>query len=299
LTVSFDSSVFGTNFNGTHQENQGGMSEAMTRNQPFTDLVIVSAWILLWLTGCLQQPVQPAPVECPPCPTARLTDLTSRNRQLEAELAARTMEENALNRRIADLEIALLQSTAQVNDLERRVGSQQEQLDDTITEVVRTKSKLRSIESKAEAASTIAEAEIAVRSIQNRNESEDREASEALEKAQRLLEQSTVEFKAGNYGGALYLAVQSKSQANTGESRPQSKKLRAAQDGETAFDQILPLTLTKNTNLRAGPDLNQRVLATLKRGTAVVGYGFKENWIRVETDAGMIGWVHQSLVMAR
>lgn len=275
------------------------MPVAITRSQPSSALVIVFAWILLWLTGCLQQPVQPAPVECPPCPTEQLTDLTSRNQQLEAELAGMSTEEDVLNRRIADLEIALLQSSALVNDLERRVGSQQEQLDDAITEVVRTKSKLRSLESKAEAASTIAEAEIAVRSMKNRNEVEDREASDALEKAQRLLEQSSLEFKAGNYGGALYLAVQSKSQANTGESRPHSKDQRITQAGEKAFEQILPLALTKNTNLRAGPDLKQKVLATLKQGTPVVGYGYKENWIRVGTDAGMTGWVHQSLVMAR
>jgi SH3-like domain-containing protein len=41
------------------------------------------------------------------------------------------------------------------------------------------------------------------------------------------------------------------------------------------------------------------VLATLKAGTAVSGYTYKENWIRVNTEDGRTGWVHRSLVMAR
>ena len=268
---------------------------------PLFVLLLSYVWLLVSFTGCVQQPAKspPAPPDCPPLPTQAMDDLNARNQALEEELAGSNTENVVLTKRISDLEIALLQKTAQTNELERRVSAQQKRLDDAITEVVRTKSKLRSIESKAEAASTIAEAEIAVKTMQSRIETEDREAMAALEKAQRLLAQSAVEFKARNYGGALYLAVQSKAQVNAGDRVLQSGGAIALEAGETGFDQALPLTLTKNTNLRAGPDLDQTILATLKQGTEVVGYGYKENWIRVSTEAGLTGWVYQSLVMAR
>jgi SH3-like domain-containing protein len=37
----------------------------------------------------------------------------------------------------------------------------------------------------------------------------------------------------------------------------------------------------------------------LKAGALIVGYSYKENWIRVDTEDGTTGWVHQTLVMAR
>ena len=119
-----------------------------------------------------------------------------------------------------------------------------------------------------------------------------------LEKAQRLLGSSTAEFKAHNFGGALYLAVQARTLATDGDrSVHRSKAGRTA--GEVIFDQPLPLVLIKNTNLRAGPDLKEQVLTTLKMGTRIVGYAHKGDWIRVHADEGKSGWVHHSLVMAR
>jgi len=175
----------------------------------------------------------------------------------------------------------------------------QKRLDGAITEVVRTKSKLRSIESKAEAASTIAEAEIAVKTMKNRGEDRDPEKTEALEKAEQLLKQSVVEFQAHNYGGALYLAVQSKNQVGTLDQGILGHDTGAKLAGEKAFDQPLPLKLTKNTNLRTGPGLIHAIRSTLDSGTVIVGYAYRDDWIRIETVDGQIGWVHQDLVMAR
>ena len=204
-----------------------------------------------------------------------------------------------MEREIADLEIQLLQQDALTIELQRRAISRQKRLDSAITEVVRTKSKLRSIESKAEAASTIAEAEIAVKTTKSRVEVGDREKMEALEKAEHLLKQSAVEFEAHNYGGALYLAVQSKNQVGTLDQGVQGRDTGVKLAGERGFDQPLPLKLTKNTNLRAGPGLTHSIRSTLNSDTLIIGYGYKDDWIRIETEEGQSGWVHQSLVMAR
>jgi len=256
------------------------------------------------MAGCIQQPVKPCPEvpdcpDCPPCPTEKADRLADENRMLKNELAAGREKIENLERRIADSEIQLLQKEALTMELQRRAALRQQRLDSAITEVVRTKSKLRTIESKAEAASTIAEAEIAVKSMQSRIDKRDQDQIEVLEKSKRLLAQSTAEFKARNFGGALYLAVQSKNQTTSINGRFQKNDEGVRMAGETAFDHPLRLKVIKNTNLRTGPGLNYKVSNTLKSGTAIVGHAYKEYWIRIDTEDDQTGWVHQSLVMAR
>jgi hypothetical protein len=281
------------------------MSDARTVAQPLVSKIAALLLTLAVLTACVQQQTQPPPLtlppqrDCPAYPVETIAGLESQNQALESKLAVATAKIAGLEKKIVDQDIRILQKTALVNELQRRVSSQQKLLDNAITEVVRTKSKLRSNESKAEAASTIAEAEIAVKSMKNRMADTDLEGLEAFSKATQLLKLSTVEFKAQNYGGALYLAVQSKHQVSIGRLRIQVRDESTPVSGEVAFDPPLPLTLTKNTNLRSGPDFNHPVLATLTPGSAIVGYSYKESWIRVDTPAGMSGWVHQSLVRAR
>ena len=278
-----------------------------SKKAPESKAYRIAAGILLigLLCACVQRQVQtqppPAPLtlDCPPYPTEKIAGLAAQNRGLQNALASTRAKIDELERKSADLEIRMLQKEAMVNELNRRVSQQQRQLDDAITEVVRTKSKLRSIESKAETASTIAETEIAVKSMRGRIAETDQEGMEALLKAEQLLKLSTREFKAQNYGGALYLAVQSKNQVSAGDRRLQGRDESTPVDGEVAFDQPLPLKLTKNSNLREGPDFKHKVLATLTAGASIIGYSYKENWIRVDTEDGMTGWVHQTLVMAR
>lgn len=251
--------------------------------------------------GCVQQPVQPCPKapDCPPCSTEKADRLAEENRRLQKALSASRTEIEELERRTADLEIQVLQKEALTTELQRRADSQQKRLDSAITEVVRTKSKLRTIESKAEAASTIAEAEIAVKSMQGRIDKRNQDQIRVLDKAKRLLDQSTAEFKARNFGGALYLAVQSKNQITSVDGRFQEHDQGARMAGETVFDHPLRLKVIKNTNLRTGPGRTYKVSLTLKKGAPIVGHAYKEKWIRVDAENGHAGWVHQSLVTAQ
>jgi hypothetical protein len=265
----------------------------------------LAAGILLTglLGACVQRQVQPPPApltpDCPPCPMETITVLAEENQSLQHRLSSSNARIDELEDRAAQQEIRMLQKEALTNELQRRVISQQKQLDDAITEVVRTKAKLRSIESRAEAASTIAETEIALKTMRDRMADTDVEGAAALSKADALLKLSAKEFKAQNYGGALYLAVQSKSQVVAGDTTRRDMDEQVSLPGEVRFDQPLPLTLTKNTNLRKGPETTFNILATLKKDSAVVGYSHMGNWIRIETEDGKTGWVYHSLVMAR
>jgi septal ring factor EnvC (AmiA/AmiB activator) len=114
-------------------------------------------------------------------------------KKLQQTLAEREASLDTLEDTMAKLQIRLLERDAQIKQLEERLNSQQEMLDEAIQEVVRAKAKLRSLESKAEAASEMAEAEIAVKALKAQLAGQTRNPE--LIKAQELLKMSAQEFK--------------------------------------------------------------------------------------------------------
>jgi hypothetical protein len=191
-------------------------------------------------------------------------------------------------RRIGELELRLLEREAQIERLETT-------LEETRREVVRSLARLQTSATRAEAASALAEADIAVQTLRNR----DPQAPE-LAPARRLLDQSTAEFGRQNYGGALYLANQVKSLAASGRGRAVAGGDGApARPGETAFAVPVPLAVSSRANVREGPGTNFRVLFTVDRGAALTGLSHLEDWVRVTDENGRSGWVFYNLVTRR
>ena len=203
----------------------------------------------------------------------------------------------SLEGEIAKTKLRTLEKEAQIRELEDRLESQQKMLDEAIQEVVRAKAKLRSLESKAEAASEMAEAEIAVKAlkVQLAARGEDPEVA----KAEELLKMSVEEFEKENYGGALYLTSQAKGQIKSSQMRLGDEKKLKSIEGEVLFAQPLPLQVLKNSNLREMPDLKSNVLTTLEKGTLLIGYSYKDQWVRVTREDGITGWIFQTLVGGR
>jgi hypothetical protein len=203
----------------------------------------------------------------------------------------------------AKLQLRLLERDAQIWQLEERLNSQQLMLDDAIQEVVRAKAKLRSLESKAEAASEMAEAEIAVKALRAKLKGQEQDPE--LIQAQELLKMSAREFRKENYGGALYLTSQAKGHIRAGQIRlggrekvSHMKRLPPIR-GEVLFALPLPLQAVKTSNLRKRPDLKSEVLTTLQKGTPLIGYSYIGQWVRVAREDGTSGWVFQTLVGGR
>src|SRR5947208_9226082 len=110
--------------------------------------------------------------------------------------------DTALEQRAARLELKLLEQEAQVAELQNR-------LDDARREVVRTMAKLQSLATRAEAASGMAEAEIALQALRSANGNKS-SASPEYAQGTALLQLATTEFDQQNYAGALYLATEAK-----------------------------------------------------------------------------------------
>jgi hypothetical protein len=248
--------------------------------------------------GCQtgQQAKRPEPFPCPPENSAALR---SENSSLKQALATSEQKVQELEQELSALKIQSIEQDTMINELRRRSEAQQKRLGDAIVDVVRSKAKLRSMESKAEAASTIAEAEIAFKALQNRAASFDWVALDEIAIAEHLLEMSAQEFNAKNYGGALYLANQAKGRVRTAQDRLSSMANTSPSSGEDFFAQPLPLKVLKKSNLRSGPGLQHEILAQLEKGTLITGLSHKGPWIQVKAPKEMTGWIYRPLVGAR
>lgn len=260
-------------------------------------------WRLLIVLGTLlvlgcPKSKPPAPVLVGPDPDV-VDALEADNRRLQQTVAERDgmlKEKDAL---IGRLQLQILERDARYQALADQMTTQQNMLDEAVVEVVRTKAKLRSIESRAEAASTIAEAEISLKGLKESIAAAEGEPGEDYRKAAAMLRMSTNEFKKENYGGALYLAGQAQSHIRTIQGNLSRHGDYALTPGEVLFAQPLPLKVLKRSNLRLGPGLRFKIMRTLSAGAAIVGYSYKEDWVRIQTEDGEQGWIFQALVGGR
>ena len=199
-----------------------------------------------------------------------------------------TVRDKDLEQRVSRLELTLLDRDAQVEDLQNR-------LEETRREVVRSMAKVQTLATRAEAASGMAEAEIALQTLRTSSHGP---GSPDVARVSKLLQDATNEFNKQNYGGALYLANQAKSTAGVGRTRA-SGDASSLRPGEVPFAVPLALQATARCKLREGPGTTFRVLATLEGGAALTGLSHVDQWVRVTTDSGPTGWVFWNLVQRK
>lgn len=218
-----------------------------------------------------------------PSSTGTTAPTRSTSRQRAETVSIRDPE---LERRVARLELRVLEKETQVEELQTR-------LDDARDEVVRTMAKLRTLASRAEAASAMAEADVALQTFRSLDGAR---SLPEMAQATRLMQQSTSEFGKENYGGALYLANQAKAATATGTSRLSGANRGATRAGETPFAVPLRLKVSSNGNVREGPGTNYSVVFETSAGTSLTAYSYSDEWVRVADEAGRTGWIFRSLV---
>jgi hypothetical protein len=224
--------------------------------------------------------------------------LEKENKALKTALANAEVDRKKLKDSVSKMHMQMLEKEAQIKKLEERQKTQQKVLDSAIQEVVRAKAKLASLESKAEAASNMAEAEIALRNLKGELGAGEKDPD--VIKAKQLMKMSAMEFDKENYGGALYLTSQAMSHIKAGQMRMRPLEKIPVIKGEILFAEPLSLRVLKTSNLREAPDLKSKVITTLERGAPVVGYSYKGEWVQVHSEQGEIhGWIFQTLVGAR
>jgi predicted nucleic acid-binding Zn-ribbon protein len=105
-----------------------------------------------------------------------------------------------------------------VKRLEERIALLLHDLEVTETEVIRTKARLKGIETKAEASSAIAEARILMGRLDAKSSAATLSLCEdSLAKAERQLQQE-------NYGAALFFAMKAQDAATKAQESPDSRR---------------------------------------------------------------------------
>ena len=185
-----------------------------------------------------------------------------------------------LQRQVDRLQLRVAERDARIEELEARLDAAQ-------ADVVRTLAKAKGTASRAEAASGIAEAELATQSPRGASAAD-------IAQAKKLLHQGTEAFNAGNYAGAVYLANQTK--ALVAPARRAAVADLPARAGEKTFASPVPFKAARRANLRNGPGTGFKVLFTAKAGALLTGYSYTDQWIRVSDESGRAGWIFKELV---
>jgi uncharacterized protein YgiM (DUF1202 family) len=69
--------------------------------------------------------------------------------------------------------------------------------------------------------------------------------------------------------------------------------------GEVPFAVPVQLQATTHANVREGPGGGYRVVFTIDAGTALTGYSYVDQWVRIVDESGRGGWIFLSLIGRR
>lgn len=201
--------------------------------------------------------------------------------------ANRSSAPSEFDTKLARLQALLSEKDAQIQTLHRK-------LDDTIQEAVRTKSKLRSQENKADAVSGLAEAETAMKTFKESMPGADMRAE--LTEANSLMKMGADELKKENYSGTLYVTNQVKAILKDVQENAQGRNTMTPVDGEVLFALPLPLKIAASGKVREHPAADSAVAWSVERGASPVALSHKGPWIRVKGDGDRSGWIFYNLV---
>ncbi|HJQ19401.1 MAG TPA: SH3 domain-containing protein [Gemmatimonadaceae bacterium] len=213
---------------------------------------------------------------------------TAKTTSTKAQVVHDTVEvrDPDLERRAARAELRLMEKEAQVDELQTR-------LEDARDEVVRTMAKLQTLASRAEAASAMAEADVALQAL--RTSAAGQQLPE-IPQAAALQQQSNSEFNKQNFGGALYLATQVKNIAAAGRTRAAAASRGPSRQGETQLALPVRVKVSSRGNVREGPGTSFGVVYPVSSGDILTAYSYTDDWVRVSDDGGRSGWIFRSLV---
>jgi hypothetical protein len=179
------------------------------------------------------------------------------------------------------LQTRLRRSEDEQRRLEDRLTAQQRDLEVTEMELIRTKARLKGLETKAEASSAIAEARILLRRAESRGGALLALGQQSLTKAeQQLLEE--------NFGAAVFFALKAQDLATRAQEAP----------GTPRTGGPIPLSVTvraPRANIRKGPASSEVVVAVVPRGSKLAVKRAQGDWFEV-SHGTMTGWVSRTVV---
>jgi hypothetical protein len=242
------------------------------------------AWTALALlaslaAGCAAPPS--APVETPaPIAVPRAEPVCAHCAKLQVEVVQ-------LRRLLAERE-------SELSVLREQRVEAVKALEETTRRAAGARARLRSLATRAVAASYIADVEVSMATARLESVDESRRAQ--LARAQKILDSSNEPFAKGDYDAAIDIASHA---AEILATTAQPGAGITCANRAVHFVKATPLRVTIDSNLRDGPSRKAAIRGVLSAGTPVMGRARCGAWLRVEIAEGSSGWVHRSLLRPR
>ena len=193
---------------------------------------------------------------------------------------------------IARLRQELAARDAELRDLRSSQREQVKAVQESTREVTRARARVRRLATQADAASYLAEVEVALEAARSGT------PSPLLPLARAFLEAAQAPFVQGDYASAMDRAAQAEQLVTAAASgTPQRSRTRIA--GEVLLQAAIPLKTRVDSRLRRAPAPRAAVVTTLGPDAALVAHAYKGDWMRVETADGKLGWLPQAQLSAR
>lgn len=197
-------------------------------------------------------------------------------------------------RKIERLEQLLAEKEEQIRNLNLRQQNQAKALQESTSKVTRDQVRLRRLATQPSAASSIAEAEVAMVSLKSSQVT----TPERTLQAQRLLNAATASYAKGNYGAAMDHSAQAREFIEMVMSN-HTRKASGPHLTRVFFNVPIPLRAKSNVNLRQRPFSKATKLATLKKNSALTAQAYQGDWLQVQASDLFSGWVLNTLMEVR
>lgn len=181
---------------------------------------------------------------------------------------------------------------AEINRLRAQQQGQVKELEKTTSQAARAEVKLRRFATETDVASRLAEVEVAMEGLKSKG----REFPLQLT-AQRLLNAASTAFRQSELSVAADLAAQAEQLINMLIEHGSIPDTQSAP--EVPFKMAIPLRTKADTRLRNKPQLDAAVLIVLQQTTLVVAQAYQGQWLHVQTEDGVSGWVLGELLEPR
>lgn len=232
----------------------------------------------------------------PPELPAVLPESSMKEQQEIERMQNLLVEKEAQQQEIERLQKMLAEKDAQIRVQQARQQDQAKTLQETSSQAVHAQVKLRRLATRPAAASTIAEAEVAMENLKSSQFTESEQLVQS--QAQRLLSAAAASYAEDNYVAAMEYAAYARGFIDMIKNN-RTFKMSDPRRVTTPFEVPIPLRAATNSNLRQNPALSAAVLSVMKKDSSMTAEAYQGDWLRIQTADGQSGWVLNTLLEAQ
>lgn len=260
----------------------------------------VLGWIILLvlglnMIGCsilLKTQPEPPPVAPPESGLKEHQEIERMQKLLMEKEAEKEVQQQEIER----LQKIVAEKEAQLRVQQARQQDQAKTLQETSSQAVHAQVKLRRLATRPAAASTIAEAEVAMENLKSSQFTESEQVVQS--QAQRLLNTAAESYAEDNYVVAMEYAAYARGFIDMIKNN-RAIKMSDSRRVITPFEVPIPLRAATNSNLRQNPALSAAVLGVVKKDSPIIAEAYQGDWLRIHTADRQSGWVLNTLVEAQ